>query len=173
MNNKHQTVLLASAVLSVALLQGCATNIKASSTANPPPAQAFSAYSRIEVKPVVFKEGYQGDHAGLVALLVARHAGWQDRPRGGQFGRDEALQPLGEVCREHRHGRRQSHCQTQQGAGVRRNLTWQSYRSNARTRSAYCRLLRNWTPPLSSSTCPPDSCVRTVRIRSTATITER
>jgi hypothetical protein len=68
MNNKRHTVLLASAILGVALLQGCATKIKASSTDNPPPAKPFSAYSRIEVKPVVFKEGYKGDHAGLARI---------------------------------------------------------------------------------------------------------
>jgi hypothetical protein len=68
MNNKHHTVLLASAIVSVALLQGCATHIKAASTDNPPPAKAFSSYSRIEVKPVVFKEGYKGDYAGLAKI---------------------------------------------------------------------------------------------------------
>lgn len=68
MNNKHHTVLLASAIVGVALLQGCATKIKASSTDNPPPVKPFSAYSRIEVKPVVFKEGYKGDHAGLARI---------------------------------------------------------------------------------------------------------
>jgi hypothetical protein len=57
MKNIHRTVVLAAAVLSAGLLQGCATGIKASSTENPPPARAFSAYSRIVVKPVVFQEG--------------------------------------------------------------------------------------------------------------------
>jgi hypothetical protein len=90
MNNKHQTVLLASALVSVALLQGCATNIKASSTVNPPPAKAFSAYSRIEVKPVVFKEGYKGDYAGLAKIdenfkkdLAPRLAQWNSRAADG------------------------------------------------------------------------------------------
>ena len=90
MNNKHQTVLLASALVSVALLQGCATSIKASSTANPPPAKAFSAYSRIEVKPVVFKEGYKGDYAGLAKIdenfkkdLAPRLAQWNSRAADG------------------------------------------------------------------------------------------
>src|SRR6478609_1508945 len=49
----------------------------------------------------------------------------------------------------------------------------QPYRNSARTRSVYCRLLRSCTPPLISITCPPDSCVRTVRMRSTATIADR
>ena len=90
MNNKHRTVLLASAIASVALLQGCATSIKASSTANPPPAKPFSAYSRIEVKPVVFKDGYKGDVAGLAKIdenfkkdLAPRLAQWNSRPADG------------------------------------------------------------------------------------------
>ncbi len=90
MNNKHRTVLLASAIASVALLQGCATSIKASSTANPPPAKPFSAYSRIEVKPVVFKDGYKGDVAGLAKIdenfkkdLAPRLAQWNSRAADG------------------------------------------------------------------------------------------
>jgi hypothetical protein len=90
MNNKHQTVMLASAIMSVALLQGCATSIKASSTANPPPAKPFSAYSRIEVKPVVFKQGYEGDMAGLAKIdenlkkdLAPRLAQWNSRAADG------------------------------------------------------------------------------------------
>jgi len=90
MNNKHHTVLIASALVSVALLQGCATKIKASSTDNPPPAKPFSAYSRIEVKPVVFKEGYKGDQAGLARIdenlkkdLAPKLAQWNARASNG------------------------------------------------------------------------------------------
>jgi len=90
MNNKHRTVLLASAIASVVLLQGCATSIKASSTANPPPAKPFSAYSRIEVKPVVFRDGYKGDAAGLAKIdenfkkdLAPRLAQWNSRAADG------------------------------------------------------------------------------------------
>jgi hypothetical protein len=68
MKNNRRTVLLAGAVLAAGLTQGCATKIKASSTDNPPPAKAFSSYSRIEVKPVVFKDGYKGDAAGLAKI---------------------------------------------------------------------------------------------------------
>lgn len=68
MKNNRRTMLLAGAVLAAGLTQGCATKIKASSTDNPPPAKAFSAYNRIEVKPVVFKEGYKGDAAGLAKI---------------------------------------------------------------------------------------------------------
>jgi hypothetical protein len=90
MHNKHRTVLIASAVLSVGLMQGCATRIKASSTDNPPPPQAFSAYSRIDVKPVVFKQGYKGDQAGLAKIdenlkkdLAPKLATWNARPSNG------------------------------------------------------------------------------------------
>lgn len=64
----RSTVLLASFVLALSLVQGCATKIKATSTDNPPPAVAFSKYGRIEVKPVVFREGYKGDYAGLAKI---------------------------------------------------------------------------------------------------------
>ena len=65
MQNNRRAILLASALLSVGLLQGCATSIKASSTHNPPPARAFSNYSRIVLKPVAFAPGYKGSAAGL------------------------------------------------------------------------------------------------------------
>ncbi|MFL6671925.1 MAG: hypothetical protein ACJ8LG_01395 [Massilia sp.] len=91
MKNNVQTVLLASAVLSLSLLQGCATKIKASSTDNPPPAQAFSSYGRIEVKPVVFKDGYNGNHAGLVKIdenlkkdLAPKLEQWNARAANGR-----------------------------------------------------------------------------------------
>lgn len=57
-----------STVLTLALLQGCATKIKASTTQNPAPAEAFSAYGRIEVKPVVFREGYKANTAALAKI---------------------------------------------------------------------------------------------------------
>jgi hypothetical protein len=91
MYNKHRTVLIASAVLSVGLLQACATKIKASSTDNPAPAQAFSSYSRIEVKPVVFKDGYKGDYAGLAKIdenlkkdLAPKLEQWNQRTANGR-----------------------------------------------------------------------------------------
>jgi hypothetical protein len=90
MNNTRRIVLLASVVMAAGLVQGCATNIKASSTANPPPAKAFSAYSRIEVKPVVFKEGYKGDYAGLAKIeenlkkdLAPKLEQWNSRAANG------------------------------------------------------------------------------------------
>jgi hypothetical protein len=90
MKNNHRAIAFSSVVLSLAVLQGCATSIKATSTENPPPAQAFSKYSRIEVKPVVFKQGYKGDDAGLAKIednlkkdLEPKLAQWNARPSNG------------------------------------------------------------------------------------------
>ena len=78
-------------IAGIALLSGCATKIKASSVWNPPPAEVFSAYGRIEVKPVVFKAGYQGDAAGLAKIesnfreeLAASLVKWNQRPANGR-----------------------------------------------------------------------------------------
>lgn len=85
-------VLLASSLLVLALLQGCAsTSIKASATQNPPPKEAFSSYGRIEVKNVAFKQGYTGDNAGLQKInenikkdLAASLETWNKRPANGR-----------------------------------------------------------------------------------------
>jgi hypothetical protein len=58
-------ILLLGALLCVALLQGCATNVKASAKQNPAPTEAFSAFGQIELKPVVFRAGLAGDEKGL------------------------------------------------------------------------------------------------------------
>jgi hypothetical protein len=69
MNRFVKTLLMSGAMLaSVTLVQGCATSIKASSAQNPPPAQAFSAYGRIQVKPVVFAPGVSGNTAALAKI---------------------------------------------------------------------------------------------------------
>lgn len=60
--------LILCGVLSIALLQGCATHVKASAKHNPPPTEAFSAFGQIELKPVVFKPGFDGDEKGLVKI---------------------------------------------------------------------------------------------------------
>jgi hypothetical protein len=89
MKNRY-VALLGSVVLVMSLLQGCATKIKASTTENPPPAVAFSHYGRIEVKPVVFREGYKGDYAGLAKIqenlqkeLAPSVEQWNSRPANG------------------------------------------------------------------------------------------
>jgi hypothetical protein len=87
----RSAVLLASFVLATSLIQGCATKIKATSTENPPPAVAFSHYGRIEVKPVVFREGYKGDYAGLARIqenlkkeLAPSLESWNSRRANGR-----------------------------------------------------------------------------------------
>lgn len=68
MQKVSKAVILAGALLSVSLLQGCATSIKASSTYNPAPTEAFSSFGRIEVKPTVFAAGYQGNQAAMTKI---------------------------------------------------------------------------------------------------------
>jgi hypothetical protein len=91
MNRSIWRALLGSALLTLGLLQGCATSIKASALQNPPPAEAFSAYGRIEVKPTVFKSGYSGDWAGLAKIeenlkkdLAPSLETWNKRPANGR-----------------------------------------------------------------------------------------
>jgi len=94
-------------VLSLALVQGCATKIKASATQNPPPAEAFSAFGRIEVKPAVFKPGFKGDAAGLAKIeenlkkdLGPSLSDWNQRPSNG---RTLVIEPVVEQL-EFQHG---------------------------------------------------------------------
>ncbi|UQV47521.1 hypothetical protein KIV45_12170 [Janthinobacterium lividum] len=68
MYKASRTTILAGALLTVSMLQGCATPIKASSTQNPAPSEAFSSFGRIEVKPTVFAEGYKGNQAGMAKI---------------------------------------------------------------------------------------------------------
>ncbi|WP_256078952.1 hypothetical protein [Massilia sp. YIM B04103] len=65
MKNNTKRTLLAAGLLGVVLLQGCATSIKASATRNPQPVEPFNKFSRIELKHVVFKEGFEGDAMAL------------------------------------------------------------------------------------------------------------
>ena len=69
MNRYVRTVLMSGAILAtVILVQGCATSIKASSSQNPAPAEAFAAFGRIQVKPVVFASGVSGNTAALAKI---------------------------------------------------------------------------------------------------------
>lgn len=51
-----------------ALIQGCATSVKASATNNPPPSEAFSAYSQIELRSTRFRQDYTADQSGLAKI---------------------------------------------------------------------------------------------------------
>lgn len=68
MNKAYKSVLWATGLLALSLVQGCATRVKASTTNNPAPTEAFSAFGRIEVKPAVFAEGYKGNLAGVAKI---------------------------------------------------------------------------------------------------------
>ena len=68
MNKAYKSVLLMTGLLALSLVQGCATRVKASTTSNPAPTEAFSAFGRIEVKPAVFAEGYKGNLAGVAKI---------------------------------------------------------------------------------------------------------
>lgn len=101
MNKYLKTSLICSSVLALALVQGCATKIKASGLSNPPPAYAFNNYSRIVLKNVVFKAGYRGDAAGLAKIdenvrkdLKGKLAEWNAGPDNG---RALVIEPVVEV----------------------------------------------------------------------------
>lgn len=68
MNKAYKSVLWVTGLLALSLVQGCATRVKASTTSNPAPMEAFSAFGRIEVKPAVFAEGYKGNLAGVAKI---------------------------------------------------------------------------------------------------------
>ena len=91
MNTVLKRGLLASVLFVLALLQGCATSVKASATQNPAPKEAFSNYGRIIVKPTVFRQGYSGDTSGLVKIndniqkdLASSLEEWNKRPANGR-----------------------------------------------------------------------------------------
>ena len=83
--------VIVAALLMLAVLPGCATAIKATTTQNPPPKEAFSDFGRIELKPVVFKQGLDGDMAGLAKIdqnlrltLASSLEKWNQRPANGR-----------------------------------------------------------------------------------------
>ncbi len=103
MKNNLKRAFLVSGLLALAALQGCATSINASSTRNPAPKEAFSKYGRIEVKPAVFKDGLQGDGAGLRKInenitkdLADSLQTWNKRPANG---RTLVIEPVVEEMR--------------------------------------------------------------------------
>jgi hypothetical protein len=91
MKNTRRALLAASVLAALPLIQGCATKIKASSSHNPAPPTAFSTYGRIEVKPVAFKPGYQGNAVALAKIganlnkdLAPSLEQWNKRPDNGR-----------------------------------------------------------------------------------------
>jgi len=91
MNNTRRILLAATVLAALPLVQGCATRIKASTSHNPAPSTAFSAYGRFDVKPVVFKPGYRGDMTALAKIsanfekdMAPSLAYWNSRPDNGR-----------------------------------------------------------------------------------------
>jgi len=91
MQNTRRTLLAATVLAALPLLNGCATSIKASSTHNPAPATAFSSYGRIDVKQVAFAPGYKGNTDALakIAANLNKDLGpsltqWNSRPDNGR-----------------------------------------------------------------------------------------
>lgn len=91
MNKAFKPVLWGAALLALSLVQGCATRVKASTTNNPAPTEAFSAFGRIEVKPAVFAEGYKGNLAGVAKIneninkdLAESLKKWNSGPENGR-----------------------------------------------------------------------------------------
>lgn len=78
-------------VAGLALLQGCATKIHASSQQNPPPLEAFSAFGRVQVMPAAFASGVNGNMAALGKInqniqhdLVTKLPEWNAGPSNGR-----------------------------------------------------------------------------------------
>lgn len=90
--------LIIGAILAMPVIQGCASSVKASSTQNPPPAEAFQAYGRIEVRPTMFRAGYIGNEKAmkkiddnLVKDLAQPLSVWNKR---ADNGRKLVIQPV-------------------------------------------------------------------------------
>lgn len=98
MNKQRRVLLAASVALALPLMSGCATKIKASGSHNPPPAEAFSNYGRIFLKPARFAPGYKGYPAALAKIegnleknLGESLAQWN---RGRDNGRTLTIEPV-------------------------------------------------------------------------------
>ncbi|WP_374675236.1 hypothetical protein [Ideonella sp.] len=93
-------------VAAVAVTTGCASKVKATRTQNPPPTEAYGAFGRIEVKPIVLAPAFAGDDANQRAMakiqenldkeLAPHLAGWNKR---ADNGRRLVLEPVIEEIR--------------------------------------------------------------------------
>jgi hypothetical protein len=98
MHGGRSALALAVLALSLAVLPGCATRVTVNATMNPPPTQAFSAFSRIELKPVraaadsgASPEGVTRIQSNLQQQLAAWLAAWN---RGPDDGRKLVIEPM-------------------------------------------------------------------------------
>lgn len=103
MNTSIKRALVVVATLvTVVLGQGCATKVRATATDNPPPSEAFSAFGRIEIKPVRVAEGQKADPAGVRKIqenltkgLSESVASWNKRaPNGRTLVIDPVIEQL-------------------------------------------------------------------------------
>jgi len=83
--------LAVAVLLAATLLQGCATRVKASLLQNPPPAEAFSAFGRIQLTPVMAAEGKKIHDKAMAKIqqnidknLALQLANWNQRPDNGR-----------------------------------------------------------------------------------------
>lgn len=86
-----QRGLWAMGLLGLALVQGCATRVKAEATQNPAPTEAFSAFGRIELQPARLASNVQGREAAvtkiqenLVKDLAEALPAWNAGPDNGR-----------------------------------------------------------------------------------------
>lgn len=88
------TLILAGALTLALGITGCASNVKASRTENPPPVEAYSNYGRIEIKPIVLAQEFRGQSANEKSLekinanffkrLGNSPNNWNNRPDNGR-----------------------------------------------------------------------------------------
>lgn len=78
-------------LMGLAALQGCATKIKASAAENPPPAEAFQSFGRIEVQPVRVADGIKASPGAVAKIqenldkgLSSAKLDWNAKPDNGR-----------------------------------------------------------------------------------------
>lgn len=91
--NVRHAMMLAVALAALSLA-GCASNIKATRMTNPPPAENYSNFGRIEVKPVTLAPAFSDSSANQKALVKinenlnkrigAALSEWNKRPDNGR-----------------------------------------------------------------------------------------
>lgn len=97
-NPRRRALVLVPLIIGALTMSGCATRVKASATMNPAPIEAFSAFSRIELKPVVTAAESRASAAGVVKIqgnlqkdLAGSLASWN---RGADNGRKLFIEPV-------------------------------------------------------------------------------
>lgn len=91
MKTTRRILLLGAGLAALVLVQGCATHVKSSNLTNPPPAEAFKNFGRIEVKTAVFAPGAKGKQNGVDRIdanikkdIAKKLAEWNSRPDNGR-----------------------------------------------------------------------------------------